>query len=661
MTPTTCDPYVQGAFLRNLGLFSREEQDRLAASCIAVPGMGGVGGSHLVTLARCGVGGFHIADFDTYEPVNANRQYGAKASTMGKPKLEVMAAEALDVNPALRLEKFPDGVAPDNLDAFLSGVDVVVDGLDFFAVDIRRALFNRALELNIPVITAGPMGFSTALLVFMPGGPNFDQHFGYAEDMAEFDKHLHFFVGLTPKAPQSAYTDPASIDLTRRRGPSCIIACQLCAAAAAMEAVRIILGRPGVRGVPHFQQYDLYRRKWIEGRMLSANSPLRRLKRKIAKDMVVFKGFRVQPEVPCLQPGEPILNSESTEFLMDAAIQAPSGDNVQPWKFHAHGDALDIRSNFAADTSFFNVRQVATLIASGAAAENASLAASLMGLAADVAVMPEPDKPDLSARVSFSRAGEVQPDPLADAVWKRMTNRKPFAKDPLGQGVLDGLRHEAERIPGAKLHLLTTREQITEAANLIFRTDPIRAEHRNLHEHFISMVRFTADDVLRTQDGLPIKNLEAGPHGELFLKVTRSWKAMSMANRLGLGKLVADVSRKGMLASGAIGLVTVPAQTEADFVTGGRALQRVWLAANQQGVQFQPMTVITLFKLRWLWEGPQAFSPEHQTLLKDIWPRFDALFPDVTQDNGLVMLFRLGKGPRGKHGTYRRPVEGFVE
>jgi sulfur-carrier protein adenylyltransferase/sulfurtransferase len=79
--------YREAAFARNIGLFSPGEQDRLAQARVAIPGMGGVGGVHLINLVRTGIGRFNLADFDRFEPVNVNRQFGAKVPSFGRPKL----------------------------------------------------------------------------------------------------------------------------------------------------------------------------------------------------------------------------------------------------------------------------------------------------------------------------------------------------------------------------------------------------------------------------------------------------------------------------------------------------------------------------------------------------------------------------------------------
>src|SRR5687768_12387143 len=62
------------AFARNIGWVTETEQHSLAGKRIAIAGLGGVGGFHLLTLARLGVGSFNIADSDRFELANLNRQ-----------------------------------------------------------------------------------------------------------------------------------------------------------------------------------------------------------------------------------------------------------------------------------------------------------------------------------------------------------------------------------------------------------------------------------------------------------------------------------------------------------------------------------------------------------------------------------------------------------
>src|SRR5207253_4308530 len=79
------------AFSRNIGWVTSAEQRALRGKRIAIAGLGGVGGVHLLTLARLGIGAFNIADFDAFDLANFNRQAGALMSTLGRPKTEVLA------------------------------------------------------------------------------------------------------------------------------------------------------------------------------------------------------------------------------------------------------------------------------------------------------------------------------------------------------------------------------------------------------------------------------------------------------------------------------------------------------------------------------------------------------------------------------------------
>ena len=55
------------AFSRNIGWVTGREQQTLRNKCVAIAGLGGVGGAHLMTLTRLGIGAFHVADFDTFD------------------------------------------------------------------------------------------------------------------------------------------------------------------------------------------------------------------------------------------------------------------------------------------------------------------------------------------------------------------------------------------------------------------------------------------------------------------------------------------------------------------------------------------------------------------------------------------------------------------
>ncbi|MDO9314011.1 MAG: ThiF family adenylyltransferase [Burkholderiaceae bacterium] len=270
------------AFSRNIGWVTKDEQQILRSKRIAIAGLGGVGGSHLLTLARLGIGAFNIADFDLFDIPNFNRQVGATVSNSGKPKADVLAAMARDINPELDIKVFRKGVDPSNLADFLSDVDVYVDGLDFFAFSARQATFAACSNLRIPAITAAPLGMGTALLNFLPGKMSFEDYFLWA-DRPDDEKALRFLIGLAPAGLHRSYlVDPSTVNLSEHRGPSSIAGCQLCAGVAATETLKILLSRGDVMAAPHGFQFDAYRNKFVRTWRPGGNRhPLQRIALKI--------------------------------------------------------------------------------------------------------------------------------------------------------------------------------------------------------------------------------------------------------------------------------------------------------------------------------------------------------------------------------------------
>ena len=251
------------AFARNLGWVTAAEQQQLRGKRIAIAGLGGVGGSHLLTLARLGIGAFNISDLDTFETPNTNRQAGASASTMGRPKVDVLADMALDINPELNLRQFPKGIHKENVDAFLDGCDLYVDGIDFFAMDARRTLFDACARRGIPAVTAAPLGMGAALLTFMPGRMTFEEYFKL-EGRSRDEQQIRLMAGLSPRLLQVGYlADPTVVDFANRKVPSTAMACELCAGIAATEALKILLHRGPVKAAPHGLHFDAYRQKLV--------------------------------------------------------------------------------------------------------------------------------------------------------------------------------------------------------------------------------------------------------------------------------------------------------------------------------------------------------------------------------------------------------------
>jgi molybdopterin/thiamine biosynthesis adenylyltransferase len=265
------------AFSRNIGWVTKEEQQQLRQKRVAVGGLGGVGGSHLTVLARLGVGKFNISDLDIFELPNFNRQFGASMATIGQSKSSVMEQVIRDINPEVDLRTFDQGISLENLDQFLDGVDIYVDSLDMFALEIRRAVFAGCFERGIPTITAAPMGMGTAFLVFMPGKMSFEEYFcldGYDFE----DQIIKFVIGVSPTVQQRSYlVARSSVNFLKKEVPSTAMGIELAAGVCCSNVLKILLNRGEVIYAPHGLHFDAYRNRLKKTwRPFGNNNPLQR-------------------------------------------------------------------------------------------------------------------------------------------------------------------------------------------------------------------------------------------------------------------------------------------------------------------------------------------------------------------------------------------------
>jgi molybdopterin/thiamine biosynthesis adenylyltransferase len=249
------------AFSRNIGWVTRAEQEKLRSSRVAIAGLGGVGGAHLLTLCRLGISRFNIADFDEFGVHNMNRQVGAFMSTVGRPKAQVLADMARDINPEVDIRLFPEGVTESNVADFLHDVNVYVDGIDFFALPARRMLFRVCDQLGIPSLTAAPLGMGVSLMYFKPGGVSFEQYFR-VEGRAENEQYARFIAGLSPAMLQRDYlVEPTAVNFQERRGPSTMMSCDLCAGVMGVSVLKVLLGRGKLRAAPWAMQFDAFHQR----------------------------------------------------------------------------------------------------------------------------------------------------------------------------------------------------------------------------------------------------------------------------------------------------------------------------------------------------------------------------------------------------------------
>lgn len=134
-------------------LLSNSDIEKIQKAKIAIFGLGGVGGSAAIALARSGFKHFLLVDKDVVSLSNINRQEVALLSTVGKSKCLVMKEKMLDINPDIEVEVKECFFLDNSSNEFnFAEYDYVIDAID--TVKGKISIIKAAKENNVPIISA---------------------------------------------------------------------------------------------------------------------------------------------------------------------------------------------------------------------------------------------------------------------------------------------------------------------------------------------------------------------------------------------------------------------------------------------------------------------------------------------------------------------------
>lgn len=260
----------RAAFDRNYGILTEAEMRRVRNTRIGLGGVGGCGSNDLLALARMGFEHFVIADPDTFETANLNRQAGATVRTIGRRKVEVMTEMVLAINPGASVTAISDGICENTIDDFVRLTDIGINAIDFFRADLYPDFHDSYHACGkYSIVGASPFAFGASMTVVGPGSPSFSEFFG-VEKGESAEQILHKFVAsMTPQRYAAQYL-PAGVNqirspLRETRISSSAAALQLCTALTVAEVLFIVTGRRAPTLAPRVLQLDLQVQQFAAG------------------------------------------------------------------------------------------------------------------------------------------------------------------------------------------------------------------------------------------------------------------------------------------------------------------------------------------------------------------------------------------------------------
>lgn len=555
---------------RNRNLITTQEQARFDSLTIGVAGLS-VGHVIAHTLAMQGLcGRLRLADFDHLELSNLNR-VPATVFDLGVNKAHIAARRIAEIDPYLPVDVFDAGLTPDTLDAFLDGLDIVIEECD--SLDMKVGVRLKARDRRIPVLMAtsdrGRVDVERfdreperPILHGLLGSLDVEQLAG----MSSRDK-IPYMLRYDEAERVSPRTAASLIEIDRSLSTWPQLASDVIAGASALaEAVRRIGLGENLRS----------------GRCrIDIGPALDQL------DEVQAARQRLTPEIRN-RTDPPTSGIDDT--ILAAAMRAPSGGNSQPWYIEAEPDKITI-SLAPEHTSTMDVGFRGSAVALGAALHNVRIAAAARGMLGPVTVSEAVDGSPLRATMQFANGYDPALAELYEPMLARETNRHRGTPQSLNAETIKLLTATAER-EGARLRLLTKPEALARAATIFGAADRIRYLTPKLHKEMVSELRWPGDPDPDT--GIDVHTLELDPSDLALLDVVRRPDVMSYLAEWNAGSALGDAMRDHVGASSALAVITVAGDRLSDYAKGGSAVEAVWILAQREGLAVRPLSPVFL-------------------------------------------------------------------
>ncbi len=345
--------------------------------------------------------------------------------------------------------------------------------------------------------------------------------------------------------------------------------------------------------------------------------------------------------------------------LLEKSRYCPTGDNCQPWRFEINENQLFIFNDSKRGKHAFNLHHSATYLSLGTLIESLDISASEQDLQLKIELQNANPDHEALVKIQFIEC-QTNKNYLADFLYKRCTDRRPYFKEPLQEKIIKDLQalNSFENCTLAYSSSLSS-----EFRKFIVRSDEMVWLHEEIVIDLFRWIRLTNKDIETSDDGMPWNNLGLKWYDIPFLKLVAKYPSIPKKLwKLGFQAKVNTVCHDSLKNMGGTLAFFVKQTDRQSIIETGRLAMRVWLYITSIHQSMQPLSSASLIpyditcgkKINFL------LPDFHQHFLKA-----PSLFRNeyhIGRDWTPLWLFRVGQ-PKEKGDpprTKRLPVEDLI-
>lgn len=353
------------------------------------------------------------------------------------------------------------------------------------------------------------------------------------------------------------------------------------------------------------------------------------------------------------------------EKWISYAALAPSGGNVQPWKWLIHKKRVFLFHDKERSHAFLDFRDTGSHFAFGAALENLLIASAKDNYGGAVELFPLPHDHSMVACVHWVDLQDQSADQKAaiklfDAMKIRATNRKNKGRVEIPEDQLNEIHQLLSHWPDAKLRWMTDDQSMDQLGEIAGEVERLRFIDPRVHHDFLNEIRWSHQEAIKTKDGIDIETLELDETSKAGLSISKDPKASHYLGEWNLGDGLRDPMRSSINSASAVGLITITSDfVPQTFVHGGRLGQQVWLRANDMGLSFQPISPSTFFFNRLLYGKDFDMNKNMKESMQRLFFKFEKLW-NLDRNEQMIFMFRLNIAGPPSERALRLPLKEII-